>query len=56
MADTTENYIWAMQPDGKGNLYLGTGDGGVIYKMDAAGKVDAVFKTGELEVTVAGVG
>jgi sugar lactone lactonase YvrE len=51
VADTTENYIWAMLPDGKGNLYLGTGDGGVIYKMDAAGKVLPFFQTKELEVT-----
>ena len=40
-----------MLPDGKGNVYLGTGDGGVIYKMDAAGKVSPFFQTKELEVT-----
>ncbi len=51
VADTTENYVWAIQPDGKGNLYLGTGDGGVIYKMDAAGKATVFFQTKELEVT-----
>ncbi len=51
VADTTENYVWAMQPDGKGNVYLATGDGGMIYKMDAAGKPTPFFKTGELEVT-----
>ena len=51
VADTTENYVWAIQPDGKGNVYLGTGDGGVIYKMDAAGKMTPFFQTKELEVT-----
>ena len=51
IADTTENYVWAMQPDGKGSVYLATGDGGVIYKMDASGKPAPFFKTGELEVT-----
>ena len=51
VADTSDNQIWAMQPDGKGNIYLGTGDGGVIYKMDAAGKVSPFFQTKELEVT-----
>ncbi len=51
VADTTENYIWAMQPDGKGSVYLATGDGGLIDKMDDSGKVTPFFKTGELEVT-----
>ena len=51
VADTTESYIWAMLPDGHGALYLGTGDGGAVYKMDAAGKVSPFFQTKELEVT-----
>ena len=51
VADTTENYIWAILPDGKGNVYLGTGDGGVIYKMDSNGKMSPFFQTKELEVT-----
>jgi sugar lactone lactonase YvrE len=56
IADTTENYVWAMQPDGKGSVYLATGDGGMIYKMDASGKPAPFFKTGELEVTALAVG
>ena len=51
VADTPESYIWSILPDGKGNVYLGTGDGGVIYKMDAAGKAAPFFQTKELEVT-----
>ena len=51
VADTPESYIWSMLPDGKGNVYLGTGDGGVVYKMDAAGKTAPFFQTKELEVT-----
>ena len=51
VADTPESYIWSLLPDGKGNVYLGTGDGGVIYKMDAAGKATPFFQTKELEVT-----
>jgi len=56
VADTPESYIWAMLPDGKGNVYLGTGDGGVIYKMDAAGKTAPFFQTKELEVTSLALG
>ena len=51
VADTSESYIWTMLPDGQGNLYLGTGDGGVVYKMDSSGKVAPFFQTKELEVT-----
>ena len=51
VADTPESYIWSILPDGKGSVYLGTGDGGVIYKMDAAGKATPFFQTKELEVT-----
>ena len=51
LADTTQNYIWSILPDGHGNLYLGTGDNGEILKRDAAGKVSLFYKTGELEVT-----
>ena len=50
-ADTPETYVWAVQPDGHGSAYLATGDGGQVYKMDAAGKVTPFFKTGELEAT-----
>ena len=56
LADTTQNYVWAILPDGHGNLYLGTGDSGEILKMDAAGKVSPFYKTGELEVTALALG
>ncbi len=51
LADTGESYVWAIQPDGKGSAYLATGDSGIVYKMDAAGKAVPFFKTGELEAT-----
>ena len=51
LADTPETYVWSLQPDGRGNVYLGTGDRGIIDKMTADGKVAPFFKTGQLEVT-----
>lgn len=51
VADTPETYIWAIQPDRQGNLFLATGDGGVIDKMTPGGHVTPFFKTGQLEVT-----
>ena len=50
-AETGENYVWAVQPDGHGNAYFATGDSGIVYKRDAAGKVAPFFRTGELEAT-----
>lgn len=50
-AETGENYVWAIQPDSHGSTYLATGDSGIVYKRDAAGKVTPFFKTGELEAT-----
>ncbi len=50
-AETGENYVWAVQPDGHGGVYLATGDSGIVYKRDAAGKVAPFFRTGELEAT-----
>ncbi len=50
-AETGENYVWAVQPDGHGGAYLATGDSGIVYQMDAAGKVTPFFRTGELEAT-----
>ena len=51
LADTPETYVWSIQPDGQGNVYVGTGDRGTIYKMTADGKMSPFFKTGQLEVT-----
>ncbi len=56
VVDTPTSYVWAIQPDGTGTVYLATGDGGNIYKMDAAGKVTLFYKTGELEVTALALG
>jgi len=50
-AETGENYVWAIQPDSHGSAYFATGDSGIVYKRDAAGKVTPFFKTGELEAT-----
>ncbi|MBM4085984.1 MAG: hypothetical protein FJ272_14455, partial [Planctomycetes bacterium] len=43
-------YVWALARDSKGNLYVGTGDTGVIYKVTPDGKASEFHKTGELHV------
>jgi hypothetical protein len=56
VADTPETYVWAIQPDGHGSVYLGTGDRGIIYKMPHDGVPSIFFKTGQLEVTCLALG
>ena len=36
--DTGQPYIFSMVRDKAGNLYVGTGDGGKVFKVDPAGK------------------
>ncbi|MCC6262877.1 MAG: hypothetical protein IT169_04800 [Bryobacterales bacterium] len=43
-------YVWAMAFDSKQNLFAATGDKGVIYRMDAAGKASVFLETEETHV------
>ena len=48
--ETTETYIWSMLPDGKGNIYAGTGNHGIIYKIAADGTSSVLYDSPELEI------
>lgn len=48
--DTKQAYVWSAVADGRGNLYLGTGHEGRVFKVDAAGKGALLYKTSELDV------
>lgn len=48
--DTGQSYIFSMVRDKTGNLYLGTGDEGKVYKIDAQGKGSLYFQAKELNV------
>jgi hypothetical protein len=48
--DTKQAYVWSVAADGAGNVYLGTGHEGRVFKVDAAGKGSLLYKTGELDV------
>jgi hypothetical protein len=48
--DTKQAYIWSATADNAGNIYLGTGHEGRVYKVDAAGKGSLLYKTAELDV------
>ncbi len=43
--DPDDKYIWALASDAKGNLYAGTGDKGVVYKITPDGKGTPFYQT-----------
>ncbi len=48
--DTKEAYIWSSASDSMGNIYLGTGHEGRIFKVDATGAGKLLYDAGELDV------
>lgn len=48
--DTKQAYVWAATADNAGNIYLGTGHDGRIFKVDPTGKGAQLYKTSELDV------
>jgi hypothetical protein len=48
--DTKQAYIWSAAADKAGNIYLGTGHEGRVYKVDPSGKGSLLYKTSELDV------
>jgi hypothetical protein len=48
--DTGQPYIFSMVRDRAGNLYVGTGDEGKVFKVDPQGKGSLYFQTKELDI------
>jgi hypothetical protein len=48
--DTAQPYIFSMVRDKAGNLYVGTGDEGKVFKIDPQGKGSLYFQAKELNV------
>jgi len=48
--DTGEPFVFAMVRDRSGNIYLGTGHSGRIFKIDAQGNGSMYFQSKELDV------
>jgi hypothetical protein len=48
--DTGQSYIFSVVRDKSGNLYVGTGDGGKVYKVDPNGKGTLYFQSKELNI------
>jgi sugar lactone lactonase YvrE len=49
--DTKEAYIWSSAADSAGNIYLGTGHEGRIFKVEPSGAGRLLYDAGELDVT-----
>lgn len=49
--DTKEAYIWSSTTDNAGNIYLGTGHDGKIFKVEPSGAGRLLYDTPELDVT-----
>jgi hypothetical protein len=49
--DTKEAYIWSSATDATGNIYLGTGHDGKIFKVSPNGEGRMLYDASELDVT-----
>lgn len=48
--ESAETYVWCVLPDGKGGVYMGTGNNGVILRVTPDGKSSVVYDSPELEI------
>src|ERR687885_518198 len=49
--NTQQTYVWSSAVDNQGNVYLGTGHDGKIFKVSAAGSGSLLYDSAELDVT-----
>ena len=54
--NTEQPYVWSTAIDPAGNVYLGTGHDGKIFRVTADGKGTLLYKASELDVTALAVG
>src|SRR5689334_19808638 len=49
--NTQQTYVWSSAVDNQGNVFLGTGHDGKIYKVSSAGSGSLLYDAAELDVT-----
>ncbi|HSE17969.1 MAG TPA: hypothetical protein VLB46_13015 [Pyrinomonadaceae bacterium] len=49
--NTQQTYVWSSTVDNQGNVFLGTGHDGKIYKVSSAGNGSLLYDAAELDVT-----
>ena len=53
--NTQQTYVWSSTVDNQGNVFLGTGHDGKIYRVPAAGSGAMLYDAAELDVTALAV-
>src|SRR5688572_20875557 len=53
--NTQQTYIWSSAVDGQGNVFLGTGHDGKLFKVSATGTGALLYDSAELDVTALAV-
>ena len=53
--NTEQAYVWSAAVDAGGNVFLGTGHDGKLFRVAADGKGSLLYKTAELDVTALAV-
>src|SRR5882757_2672620 len=54
--NTEQAYVWSSAIDGQGNIYLGTGHDGRIFRVSADGRGALLYDAAELDVTALAIG
>ncbi len=54
--NTGQSYVWSSAIDAGGNVFLGTGSDGKIFKVDTSGKGTLFYDTNELNVAALAIG
>ncbi|MGI8837059.1 MAG: hypothetical protein ACR2H4_10540 [Pyrinomonadaceae bacterium] len=49
--NTEQAFVWSSAIDGQGNIYLGTGHDGKIFRVDTNGKGSLLYDAAELDIT-----
>src|SRR5882724_2929092 len=53
--NTEQAYVWSTAIDAAGNVYLGTGHDGKLFRVSSDGKGSLLYKAPELDVTALAV-
>ncbi len=54
--NTQQTYVWSSAVDSQGNVFLGTGHDGKIYKVPSTGTGSLLYDAAELDVTALAIG